>query len=131
MRESWFTRGWTLQELLAPHIIKFYRCHWVPLGDVEAESDKDDDPNILKVLSQVTSIPESQLLSFTPGTRNVYMKMKWASTHHTTKVEDVVYCLLGIFDLSIPVSYGEGRWAFHRLMEALVLRCNKWQIFAW
>jgi hypothetical protein len=129
-REPWFTRGWTLQELLAPEVIKFYGRDWVPLGDVKMESDKDD-PDILKSLSNVTAIPESQLLSFTPGVRDVYMKMKWASTRRTTKTEDAAYCLLGIFDLSIPVSYGEGRWAFHRLMEALILRCNEWQIFAW
>ncbi|KIJ62296.1 hypothetical protein HYDPIDRAFT_158118 [Hydnomerulius pinastri MD-312] len=129
-REPWFTRGWTLQELLAPEVIKFYGRGWVPLGDVGMESDKDN-PAILKALSNVTTIPESQLLSFTPGVRDAYMKMKWASTRRTTKIEDTAYCLLGIFDLSIPVSYGEGRWAFHRLMEALILRCNEWQIFAW
>ncbi|OJA16689.1 hypothetical protein AZE42_06978 [Rhizopogon vesiculosus] len=129
-REVWFTRGWTLQELLAPWVIKFYGRDWAPIGDVEMENDKDK-PEILKALSEVTTIPESQLLGFTPGVRDVYMKMKWASTRRTTRIEDNAYCLLGIFNLSIPVSYGEGRWDFHRLMETLIQRCNEWQIFAW
>ncbi|OAX33521.1 hypothetical protein K503DRAFT_725736 [Rhizopogon vinicolor AM-OR11-026] len=129
-REVWFTRGWTLQELLAPWVIKFYGRDWVPIGDVGMENDKDN-PEMLKVLSEVTTIPESQLLGFTPGVRDVHMKMKWASTRRTTRIEDNAYCLLGIFNLSIPVSYGEGRWAFHRLMETLIQRCNEWQIFAW
>jgi hypothetical protein len=57
--------------------------------------------------------------------------MMWASTRTTTLIEDIAYSLIGIFDVTMMVAYGEGKRAFYRLMEAIVQKCDEWQIFAW
>ncbi|KAH7882338.1 hypothetical protein F5I97DRAFT_347319 [Phlebopus sp. FC_14] len=129
-QDAWFTRGWTLQELLAPRAIRFYGRGWTPLGVVHGGNDKDDD-RFAAVLSAATEIPVDDLRNFTPGTARVQEKMVWASKRRTTRVEDVAYSLIGIFDVSMQIAYGEGDWAFHRLMEVIIRRCDEWEIFAW
>ncbi|KAH7881997.1 hypothetical protein F5I97DRAFT_2076360 [Phlebopus sp. FC_14] len=76
-------------------------------------------------------IPLDDLCYFRPGTRDVHEKMMWASTRTTTRIEDIAYCLIGIFDVSMTIAYGEGKRAFYRLMEAIIHRCGEWQIMAW
>lgn len=126
--DVWFTRGWTLQELLAPWRMKFYVRNWEPLT-----SDLNDKENfeVVAALSRATRIPIDDLRHFQPGTNNVHEKMMWASTRTTTRIEDVAYSLIGIFDVSMMVAYGEGKRAFYRLMEAIIHKCDEWQIFAW
>ncbi|KAI9463130.1 hypothetical protein HD554DRAFT_2027221, partial [Boletus coccyginus] len=129
--DPWFTRGWTLQELLAPAQIKFYTKDWTPITSIsDCPNDKDDD-QIMRAVSKTTDIKEHDLRRFSPGLLNVREKMVWASKRHTTLEEDVAYSLLGIFDISMPITYGEGKRAFHRLMEAIVQGCREWQVFAW
>ncbi|KAF9232288.1 hypothetical protein BU15DRAFT_90692 [Melanogaster broomeanus] len=113
-RDEWFGRGWALQELLAPRIMKFYGSNWEALGG--AVNDKEDD-GVLGVVSQTTNIPMQDLKAFVPGTTRVQEKMVWASKRRTTRMEDTAYCLVGLFDISMQIAYGEGDWAFHRLME--------------
>lgn len=126
--DVWFTRGWTLQELLAPQRMKFYVRDWKPLtGDV---NDKEN-MELMAALSRATRIPLDDLRHFQPGTDNVHQKMMWASTRTTTRIEDVAYSLIGIFDVTMMIAYGEGKRSFHRLMEAIVQKCDEWQIFAW
>ena len=127
-KDVWFTRGWTLQELLAPRMMKFYGKDWVPISN--SVNDKQD-LRILHALSQATGIPRHDLRHFRPGTRDVHEKMMWASNRTTTRVEDMAYCLIGIFDVSLTIAYGEGQRAFYRLMETLVNRCEEWEIMAW
>ncbi|KAH7883418.1 hypothetical protein F5I97DRAFT_1939187 [Phlebopus sp. FC_14] len=129
-KDVWFTRGWTLQELLAPRAIRFYGKDWKPLGQLEGKNDKEDE-QILIELSRVTDIPIPDLQNFSPGTNRVQEKMVWASKRRTTRVEDTAYSLIGIFDVSMQVAYGEGDWAFHRLMEVIIQRCDEWGILAW
>ncbi|KAG2358607.1 hypothetical protein BDR07DRAFT_1489285 [Suillus spraguei] len=126
--DVWFTRGWTLQELLAPWRMKFYVRNWQPLT-----SDLNDKENfeVVAALSRATRIPIDDLRYFQPGTNNVHEKMMWASTRTTTRIEDIAYSLIGIFDVSMMVAYGEGKRAFYRLMEAIIHKCDEWQIFAW
>ncbi|TKA79473.1 hypothetical protein B0A55_04217 [Friedmanniomyces simplex] len=57
--------------------------------------------------------------------------MSWAAHRKTTRVEDVAYCLLGLFDVHLPPLYGEGENAFRRLQEELLRRSNDQSIFAW
>ena len=129
--DPWFTRGWTLQELLAPAQIKFYTKDWKPIKSIsDCPNDKDDD-GILRAVSKTTSIKVHDLRHFSPGLLNVREKMVWASKRQTTLEEDVAYSLLGIFDISMPITYGEGKRAFRRLMEVIVQDCREWQIFAW
>ncbi|KIK43508.1 hypothetical protein CY34DRAFT_803762 [Suillus luteus UH-Slu-Lm8-n1] len=128
--EEWFKRGWTLSELLAPFRIKFYGKSWAPLRPLhESENDKYD--SILQEISRITRIPETDLRAFTPDTNRVQEKMVWASNRRTRRVEDIAYSLIGIFDVSLMVAYGEGKRAFYRLMEAILQRCDHWEIFSW
>ncbi|KAL5325741.1 hypothetical protein ACEPPN_006871 [Leptodophora sp. 'Broadleaf-Isolate-01'] len=87
----WFTRGWTLQELIAPKRVRFYDDNW----DYVAK------------------------------------RMSWAAHRQATRVEDRAYCLLGLFDVNMPMLYGEGMRAFGRLQEEIIKRSNDMKIFAW
>ncbi|RDX39686.1 HET-domain-containing protein [Lentinus brumalis] len=114
-RESmWFTRGWTLQELLAPAVV------------IETKS------SLASLIALVTTIPTSVLLC-TPPFRdfNVARRMSWASKRSTTRVEDEAYSLLSIFDINMPTLYGEGSRAFRRLQEEILRRIPDDSIFAW
>ncbi|KAG1741351.1 heterokaryon incompatibility protein-domain-containing protein [Suillus lakei] len=125
-KDQWMRRGWTLQELLAPHKIKFFNACWMPMtGD---ENDKapsmtpDGSPDILRALEEATGIP---CIVLTSNLRQCPMKvderMAWAATRETTRFEDEAYSLMGIFDVSLQIAYGEGRdRAFCRLIEAIM-----------
>lgn len=126
--EEWFKRGWTLLELLAPFRMKFYGKSWVPLGPSTNDKCNSD---ILQKISRITCIPKADLESFQPETNRVQEKMVWASNRRTTRAEDIAYSLIGIFDVSLMVAYGEGKRAFYRLMEAILQRCDQWEVFCW
>ncbi|KAK4465795.1 heterokaryon incompatibility protein-domain-containing protein [Cladorrhinum samala] len=119
----WFTRGWTLQELIAPTKIEFFDQEWDFVGgreDLEGE------------LSLITNIDESILkdsagLNFIPIAR----KMSWAAGRHTTRIEDRAYSLLGIFGIEMPLIYGEGPKAFYRLQKQIASENNDLSLFAW
>src|SRR5437588_1217454 len=107
MRDEWIRRGWTLQELLAPVNIKFFNKHWVPMTrDANDKSSKKTE--IMKTLEIAAGIPHKDLQKFQPGPVRVDERMMWASRRKTTRVEDVAYCLMGIFDVSLQTAYGEG-----------------------
>jgi hypothetical protein len=131
--DAWFTRGWTLQELLAPKVIKFFSRSWRPL--TAKRNDKIPDAELgvplWKSISRITGIPEVQLLNFEPGTINVREKMVWASKRKTTRIEDMAYCLIGIFDIPLSIAYGEGRLAFHRLQVEIVEHSHDQALFVW
>jgi len=130
--EPWFTRGWTLQELLAPRKIKFYGKGWdLILSQMSLESNDKEQHDLSNAIEQVTRIPQYQLVNFRPGCYRVWEKLLWASRRTTTRREDMAYCLVGMLNISMPIAYGEGDWAFHRLMEAILQRCNEPEIFAW
>ena len=119
----WFTRGWTLQELLAPRALYFYDRTWTYRGTKEEYTAE---------LSAITGIQPGAL----QGTRHlsdysVATRMSWAAHRKTTRLEDTAYALLGIFDTNLPLIYGEGSNAFRRLQEEIVKRSNDMTIFAW
>ncbi|EGN92307.1 hypothetical protein SERLA73DRAFT_147444, partial [Serpula lacrymans var. lacrymans S7.3] len=114
-RSEWFSRGWTLQELLAPQRLKFFVKGWKPLTD--NFNDKRDD-EVLQVLRAVTGIPVDDLENFEPSTDRIREKLNWASKRKTTRVEDMAYCLIGILDVSLSISYGEGQRAFYSAIAA-------------
>jgi hypothetical protein len=118
--DAWMKRGWTLQELLAPRVLKFFNMHWMPMtGDSNDRGDKDSE--VVKTLAKATGISTLNLTWFTPGAYNVDERMAWASNRETTRVEDVAYSLMGIFDVSLQIAYGEGGdRAFRRLFEAII-----------
>ncbi|KAK3900295.1 heterokaryon incompatibility protein-domain-containing protein [Staphylotrichum tortipilum] len=119
----WFTRGWTLQELLAPRKLEFYDGAWCHIGS------KID---FIALISRTTRIPREVLLHRLPiRDCSVAARMAWAASRKTTRVEDEAYCLLGIFDVHMPLIYGEGHQAFRRLQEEIVKRNSDLTIFAW
>jgi hypothetical protein len=135
-RDPWFKRGWTLQELLAPKTIKFFDQSWYPIIPIALHpNDKVPDAELgvplWKTISKITDIPVDELLSFTPGIGNVRQRMTWASRRKTTRIEDMAYCLIGIFDIALSVAYGEGPMAFHRLQLEIMMRSDDKRLFAW
>ncbi|KAK4495166.1 hypothetical protein PRZ48_013493 [Zasmidium cellare] len=127
VRDSeWFERGWTLQELLAPRTLFFYSNNWKQVGS-SAESD------LMETISRASGIPARCM-----GNRGVKMKdisvakrMSWASGRKTTKPEDLACCLLGMFEVYMPLMYGEGfRVAFQRLQRTIIECYDDESIFA-
>lgn len=119
----WFTRGWTLQELVASREVEFYAGDWTFLGTKS---------NHLKVLSSITGIHESALNGRAIEEFSIAQRMSWASKRTTTRPEDAAYCLLGLFDVNMPLLYGEGlRKAFVRLQEEIMKDSSDHSIFAW
>ncbi|KAF4810779.1 Vegetative incompatibility protein HET-E-1 [Colletotrichum siamense] len=108
---KWFSRGWTLQELLAPANVRFYDANW---------NFRFTKENNVSTLSTITKI-EVEVLKMAKRLKDVLVavKMSWAANRETTRPEDVAYCLLGIFDINMPMLYGEGEKAFQRLQEQI------------
>lgn len=124
----WFTRGWTLQELVAPREVIFVNSQWIRFGI------KRDGPLVLSdalILSDITSIPPEVLQRGLHEKISVADKMSWVSSRQTTRREDIAYCLLGLFDVNMPLLYGEGDKAFIRLQEEIIKRSDDHSIFAW
>ncbi|KAI4617231.1 uncharacterized protein J4E87_008471 [Alternaria ethzedia] len=129
-KSRWFTRGWTLQEMLAPSTVIFYDQQWVDLG---CRGDHAEQ------ISEITGIEEGALctgwgLRFRDnkfGSYCVATRMSWASKRQTTRPEDMAYCLLGIFDINMPLLYGEGHRAFRRLQEEIIRKVDDDSILAW
>ncbi|KAI9897676.1 hypothetical protein N3K66_007532 [Trichothecium roseum] len=120
----WFTRGWTLQELIAPRDLRFYDKFWEPLGTKESLSES---------LGERTGIP-AEVLSGEKDMESVPVccRMAWAAKRVTTRSEDMAYCLLGLFDVNMPLLYGEGsEKSFRRLQETIVKQTDDESIFAW
>ncbi|KAK8065072.1 HET-domain-containing protein [Apiospora hydei] len=123
----WFTRGWTLQELVAPANLSFYGGDWKCLGS------KNDNEDIQSDLKKITDINTRVLDgSMQISDVSVAERMKWASKRETSRPEDIAYSLLGIFDVNMPLLYGEGGVkAFIRLQEEILKSSNDHTIFAW
>ncbi|KAH7075013.1 kinesin light chain 1 [Paraphoma chrysanthemicola] len=113
-RGRWFTRGWTLQELIAPSSVDFFSKEHTRLGSkVSLEQE----------IHKVTKIPVEVLRGQRLGERTVEERMSWAAHRITTVKEDKVYCLLGIFGVFLPLIYGEGvNYATVRLNEEIKKR---------
>lgn len=111
-QSRWFTRGWTLQELLAPRTIEFFSRDGQQLGDKQLLGLQ---------IHQITGIPIQALQQLGGLSQSsVEERMSWASRRETTIEEDQAYCLLGIFDVYLPLIYGEGReHAFRRLRKEI------------
>ncbi|KAH8674179.1 heterokaryon incompatibility protein-domain-containing protein [Xylariales sp. PMI_506] len=122
-KSRWLTRGWTLQELLAPRIIDFFDKSWKYLGSKKG---------LTVVLSLATRIDADILTQAKPiSSEPVGKRMSWAANRQTTRKEDMAYCLLGIFDVNMPMLYGEGHKAFRRLQEEIIRTTSDLSLFAW
>ncbi|KAK5659114.1 hypothetical protein OQA88_1204 [Cercophora sp. LCS_1] len=158
LTSRWFSRGWTLQELIAPLDVQFYDSSWTWFGDrqflsaeiaritkiderilrstitrspiCDNKNEHQDTPELVKAcgICRDDALSSSARLVQSYSTST---KMSWAAGRETTRVEDVAYCLMGIFDVNMPLLYGEGPKAFRRLQEEIVRRSNDQTIFAW
>ena len=120
-QSRWFSRGWTLQELLAPSNVVFYDINWVEIGTRS---------NLRAILQKVTGIDGSALQGRDSET-SVATKMSWASRRKTTGTEDMAYSLMGLFNVNMPIIYGEGENAFMRLQQEIMQMSADQSIFAW
>jgi hypothetical protein len=111
-RESkWFTRGWTLQELLAPTSVEFFSRDDKRLGDKRT---------LKRQIHEITGIPISALEEASLSQFGVDERLSWAENRQTTRGEDKAYSLLGLFGIHLPLIYGEGReHAFKRLQKEI------------
>ncbi|KXT16889.1 hypothetical protein AC579_4760 [Pseudocercospora musae] len=120
---KWFTRGWTLQELLAPTRLLFYDRNSVLFGCKRCLGPR---------LSAITKIDLDYLTKQKQlHHASIACRMSWASRRATTRVEDIAYALLGIFHVNMSLRYGEGTKAFTRLQELILQRSNDDSLFAW
>ena len=107
----WFTRGWTLQELIAPTSVEFFSKNREFLGDKKS---------LERCICERTRIPSKALQGGPLAKFSITERMSWAETRQTTREEDQAYSLLGIFDVFMPLIYGEGKTnAFKRLHEEI------------
>ncbi|ERF76866.1 hypothetical protein EPUS_02577 [Endocarpon pusillum Z07020] len=82
--------------------------------------------------SKITGIKPAILSHAQPlSSVAVVQKMSWAANRTTTRMEDTAYCLLGIFDINMPLLYGEEEKAFRRLQEEIIRSTPDLSIFAW
>ncbi|KAK1760246.1 hypothetical protein QBC47DRAFT_2641 [Echria macrotheca] len=122
----WFTRGWTLQELIAPANVLFFASNWSLLGR------KNEPKAFSEVICEITGIDVAVLDGrLDPAQLSVATRMKWASARQTTRLEDSAYCLMGLFQVHMPLLYGEGNRAFARLQEEIIRRSDDQSLFAW
>ncbi|KAG4258920.1 hypothetical protein FPRO04_11009 [Fusarium proliferatum] len=123
----WFTRGWTLQELIAPPNVSFFSSNWTMIATKS---------ELAPCITEITGIPWSCLLKGRlskahPLRRySVAQRMAWASRRSTTRIEDQAYSLLGLFDISMPLVYGEGFEAFTRLLGEIIHKYADHSFFA-
>ncbi|KAK4670045.1 uncharacterized protein QC763_208280 [Podospora pseudopauciseta] len=160
----WFTRGWTLQELIAPRDVRFYDSQWCFLGSRQLLrgtpiADISELTDLADTISKVTGIPAEILRWFSPKPDSQLVRrrskragldkyepthaldkllracsvgqiMSWAAYRFTTRKEDEAYSLLGLFGVNMPMLYGEGRSAFHRLQQEILKTSNDQSILA-
>jgi hypothetical protein len=117
LRDSrWFTRGWTLQELLAPQCVEFFSREEKLLGDKKT---------LEELIHEITDIPITALQGASLSKFLVDERLRWAAKRKTKRKEDMAYCLLGIFNVFIPLMYGEEDHASIRLKEEIEKRYGK------
>lgn len=93
-KSRWFTRGWTLQELIAPQQLFFFNANWASVGT---------KATLQHLISETTGIGKRTLLETDLFSISIAKRMSWASRRQTTRLEDLAYCLIGIFDVYIPL----------------------------
>ncbi|KAG5813948.1 hypothetical protein H9Q74_003093 [Fusarium xylarioides] len=138
-QSRWFKRGWTLQELLAPDCVVFYAADWSRIGTRSS---------LVCDIAEATGIGIRYLRSHTKtGTAtqqyclqarspicheaSVAERMSWLSRRETTRIEDMAYCMLGIFGIHMPLVYGEGPRAFFRLQDEILKTSDDHSLFCW
>ncbi|KAE9976271.1 hypothetical protein BLS_002145 [Venturia inaequalis] len=123
--DKYFTRAWTLQELLAPKEVVMFSKDWDRIGT---------RAGFRKIISAATRIDPKALdgIDTSRSSFSIAQRMCWAADRNCSIPEDIAYCLMGIFDVSMPVLYGENpEKAFLRLQEEIVKQTNDESLLAW
>jgi hypothetical protein len=107
----WFTRGWTLQELIAPAVVEFFSKEGKLLGDKKS---------LEKPIHEITQIPVQALRGNPFSDFSIAERKGWSAQRQTTEEEDIVYCLLGLCEVSMPAIYGEGKEVALKRLEMTV-----------
>jgi hypothetical protein len=127
LRESkWFTRGWTLQELIAPPKLQFVSNDWK-----EFLGDKASLGSLISKITGISRVWELSSRTLPLAKVSVATRMSWVSRRTCTRKEDYAYCLMGIFGVYMPMMYGEGENAFMRLQLEILKVSDDESIFAW
>ncbi|KAI4224155.1 MAG: hypothetical protein L6R36_004882 [Xanthoria steineri] len=123
-QSDWFNRGWTLQELVAPEVVKFFDKDWRSMGERRQLSEE---------LTHRTRIAKAFLVAnLGVGNASISERMSWIAGRKTSVPEDTAYCLLGIFSVNMPLLYGEGKErAFLRLQEEIMRYSDDHSLFVW
>ncbi|KAK5703700.1 hypothetical protein LTR97_002713 [Elasticomyces elasticus] len=140
MQESaWFSRGWTLQEMIAPGRILFCDDEWTFFAHkcrdmwlYEQKRQCNELPttcHVNKILAEVTGVAPAVIDSERSGSSALEI-FGWASRRTTSRVEDMAYCLLGLLGINMPLLYGEGPLAFRRLQEQIIINTSDESFFA-
>ncbi|KAH6659767.1 heterokaryon incompatibility protein-domain-containing protein [Truncatella angustata] len=131
----WFTRGWTLQEFLAPRKLRFFNNEWTRCfgTDITRPRDKTEqtmmdlsydfkwnEAQVCNILAAITGIGITIVSTGNFEITTMAQRFSWAAHRKTTRVEDMAYCLLGILRVKMPLLYGEGEAAFQRLQEVAI-----------
>lgn len=161
-RSAWFTRGWTLQEMLAPRLCVFCTGDWEVLGHITRDLKDEWDPylqprqrggdftvngsrdwklinfekcygaDLAGLVSRASGVQVGYLTGqLSVRSASIARRMSWAANRDTSRVEDMAYSLLGLFDVNMPLLYGEGSKAFLRLQKEIIGISNDQSIFAW
>ncbi|KAI6108242.1 hypothetical protein F5141DRAFT_105249 [Pisolithus sp. B1] len=131
VNSQWFSRGWTLQELLAPHSLLFYTQTWSLYKDLTSSNHKTDVA-VVGELERATGIEPWFLTNFSPGMDDARSRLQWASLRRTTRPEDIAYSLFGIFCIHLPVLYGESAEnALGRLLAKIISQSGDISVLDW
>ncbi|KAG9310789.1 hypothetical protein JVU11DRAFT_8639 [Chiua virens] len=130
-KSIWMTRGWTLQELLSPPVIRFYYEDWTPYLN-NASLNHKESADIMEEIEGATGVAAHDLIAFRPGPEDIRVKLRLASTRETTVPVDMAYGLFGIFGVTMPVIHGETQQnALGRLFQEIVARSGDIECLAW
>jgi hypothetical protein len=105
--------------MIAPEQLRFFKKDWSRIAVPKS------------LLSDITGIPTRVLEIGGIDGVCIAQKMSWAANRTTTRVEDMAYCLMGLFDVNMPLLYGEGTKAFGRLQEEIIRKSTDQSIFLW
>ncbi|KAF8846757.1 hypothetical protein BDZ45DRAFT_784977 [Acephala macrosclerotiorum] len=97
-KSRWFTRGWIFQEFIASALVEFFSKEGKLLGNKNS---------LERHICEVMGISARAFRGSALSDFSVIERMSWATSRAITCKENMVYSLLGIFDVNIPLIYGE------------------------
>ena len=126
----WMTRAWTLLELLASKVIRFYDSEWKSYLN-DARTNHKESSVIVQELANALGVAPEIITGFCPGALGVREVLRLASTRAATIEEDAAYSLIGIFGSDLTPNYGEGEAALGHLLEEILTRSGEMDVLAW